>query len=230
VLAPLDPATKYSSFIAPKNQITINQEDIQQKYGLDAASLTVELATGVAEKFNITFNDPQAKWINTSLFELNKKIEIQLGYGSVLEKVISGEVASIKTVFSPSGPPMIEVSGEGKTVGSVSLTPVGLTYGKTLLNFTAILTTDNQTTKTLTPSRTLAQGFSANYLRCVAECIGLPDIKPGVILALANLAGKFSMNYLVEKAVHRWDGSYGFRTSFEAKANPRNVAVFGPNI
>lgn len=55
MLAPVDPAIKYSSFIAPKNQITTNQEDIQQEYGLRAASLTVELAPGLAGKFNMNY-------------------------------------------------------------------------------------------------------------------------------------------------------------------------------
>jgi phage protein D len=211
VLATVDLSKKYSSFIAPKNQILLNQENLQQKYGLTATILTVELTQSSTSKFSFTIDDTQAQWVNTPIFEPNKPIQIHLGYGNTLEVVLSGEVTTIKTVFSSSSASKIEIFGESKLLESnVSQTVFGLEYGKTLLDFTATLTAGN--------------------LCCVATSVGLPDIKPGVILALTGLSGKFNMNYLVEKVVHRWDGVYGYRTSFEAKALTRTVKIFRPNI
>ncbi len=210
MLATVDLSRKYSSFIAPKNVIRINQENLQQKYGITATTLTAELAVGLVSKFSFTVEDLQAKWVNTAMFEPQKPVEIQMGYGNTLETVMVGEVMTVKTVFSSSAP-TIEVYGEGKTISPAVPAPVfGLEYGKTLLDFTSTLTGAN--------------------LRCAATCIGLPDIKSGVVLALTGLASRFNMNYIVEKAVHSWDGIYGYRTSFEGKALPRTVGVFRKNI
>lgn len=214
----VDLSKKYSKFIAPKNQISVNSEDILQKYGITSAILNVELATGALPKFNFTIDDPQAKWINTTLFEPSKTVEAKMGYGVTLETVMAGEVVAVKTIFSSAHGPEIEVSGEGKTAETAASSLIySLVYSKTLLNFTATATSENPSAKAATISRTPAIKTQTGSLRCTAECIGLPDVKPGAALALSGLGSRFNMNYLVEKAVHSWDGNFGFRTRFEAK-------------
>ena len=229
-LTPTDLSRKYSLFVAPKNQILLNNENLQQKYCIVAETLNVELVAGIKSKFSFTASDPESKWVNTVLFEPSKPLEIQMGYGNTLETVFLGEIKVVKTIFSSNGTPKIEVFGEGKSSDATvtSTGKFGLDYGKTLLNFTATQTSENQATKTLTASKLLVS--SGDNLTCVAECIGLPDIKPGVVLGLAGLAGKFNLNYQVEKTVHKWDTIIGYRTCFEAKVLPKTATVFRPNI
>lgn len=75
---------KYSNFYAPKYQIKINTQDISQKYGIAASALTVEQDSS-ASKFWFIIDDPQARWIDTPLFEPNKTVEVKMGYGAILE-------------------------------------------------------------------------------------------------------------------------------------------------
>jgi phage protein D len=221
-MPPVELSKKYSNFDAPKNQISVNGEDIFQKYGISASTLTVEEATGALGKFNFTIDDQEAQWVNTALFEPNKTVEIKMGYANTLEMVIAGEITAVKTVFSSNRGPQIEVDGERKPVKAAALpvknSPICLlTYGKTLLNFTALATAKNQPSKTVVTAKLPAAKKPTSNLSCTAECIGLPDIKAGVVVALAGLGSKFNQNYLVQKVVHSLDGSFGFRTRFEAK-------------
>ncbi len=230
-MAQIDLSRKYSNFFAPQNQISINSEDLQQKYGITTSTLNVEQAKSTASKFAFTIDDPQAKWINTSLFEPTKTVEMKMGYGTALEMVTVGEVTAVKSIFSSSGSQQIEVSGESKTGEKAAASMVySLVYGKTLLSFTATVTATNPPVKTATSSKTPGIKTQTSSLHCTAECIGLPEIKPGTILALSGLGSKFNQNCTVEKAVHIMDKSFGYRTRCEAKMQPRKVAVFRPNF
>lgn len=225
-MAQIDLSRKYSNFIAPKNQISINNEDLQQKRGITAPSLIVEQAAEAAPKFAFTIDDPQAKWINTSLFEPCKTVEVKMGYGTVLEQVMAGEVTAVKSIFQSSRGPQIEISGEGKNINSktqFSGSPLfSLTYGNTLLSFTAIASAGKQAAKTATTPKLPIAKTPQNILSCTAECIGIPDIKVNAVITLTGLGAKFNQNYLVEKAVHSWDNFFGFRTKFEAKTHCRS--------
>ena len=213
---------KYSKFFAPKNQISINSEDILQKYGITTSTLTVEEATNTSPKFMFTVEDPKSAWINKALFETNKTVEIKMGYGNTLETVITGEITVVKSIFSSNRSPQIEVAGERKTAESASL-PVSnrpvcsLAYGITLLSFTSIVTTENPTSKIQPIARAPALRTSTNNMRCIAESIGLPEIRAGAKVVLTGLGSKFNHNYRVEKAVHSLDNC-GYRTKFEARA------------
>jgi phage protein D len=48
------------------------------------------------------------------------------------------------------------------------------------------------------------------------ECIGLPEIRPGIRIRLDGLTDQFSTVYYVESATHRF-GDSGYRTSFSVK-------------
>jgi hypothetical protein len=50
---------KYNNFLAPKNQIIVNNEDILEKYWVQASAITVEEVIGVLPKFYFAINDPQ---------------------------------------------------------------------------------------------------------------------------------------------------------------------------
>ncbi len=67
----IDLSRKYSNFIAPKNQIIVNNIDVMQNYCILCSKIVVEQTLGEITKFNFSIDDPQAKWSNSSLFELN---------------------------------------------------------------------------------------------------------------------------------------------------------------
>jgi phage protein D len=216
-----DLSKKYSNFLAPKNQILINSEDILQKYGIIASCITVEEATNTSPKFTFTIEDPKVAWINTAIFEINKTVEIKMGYGNILETVITGEITVVKSIFSSKSSPQIEVVGERKNAELTSL-PVSnrpdysLAFGITLLSFTSIVTTANSTSKIQRIAKMPALLTSTNNMHCLAESIGLPEIKVGAKVVLAGLGSKFNHNYQVEKVMHSIDNC-GYRTKFEAK-------------
>ncbi|MCW4000747.1 MAG: hypothetical protein NWE93_10950 [Candidatus Bathyarchaeota archaeon] len=219
-MAQVDLTAKYSNFYAPKNQIIVNSEDLHQKYGITASTLSVEQNPS-APKFRFTVNDPQSAWINTALFEPGQKVFVKMGYGAVLETVMEGEVSEVKSVFSADRGPQIEVLGASnprQTPRATNAVPVcTLAFGSTLLNFTAIAAAENQP-KTTAISRVPALKATAASLRCVAESIGLPEVRDSAAVALTGLGQKFNLTYLVEKAIHSWDNNFGFMTLFEAKA------------
>ena len=213
---------KYSNFFAPKNQIIINGEDILKKYGITTSTITVEEAANISPKFMFTVEDPKSAWINKAIFEINQTVEVKMGYGNTLETVITGEITVVKSIFSSNHSPQIEVAGERKTVESASL-PVSnrpvcsLAYGSTLLSFTSIVTTEIPTSKSQPIAKSPTLRTSTNNMVCVAESIGLPEIRPGAKVVLAGLGSKFNHTYRVEKVVHSLDNC-GYRTKFEARA------------
>ncbi len=125
----------------------------------------------------------------------------------------------MKTVFSASHLPQIEISGEGKTnVASAATSPLcQLTYGKALLGLTAIAAAEARTAKATNLSRVPITNIPTTSLRFSAECIGIPDIRSGVVVALVGLGPKFNQNYIVEKSTHIFDDTHGFRTKFEGE-------------
>ncbi len=229
-MATVDITKKYSNFFAPRTQIYVNQEDIQEKYGITASFVTVEEEAGSKSKFSFFINDPQCAWIKTGLFELKKTVQVRMGYGNTLETVATGEITSVKSIFPANGSPQIEIAGEANdTIDSplpASNSPMyPLSYGGTLYSFTALTTATEQNGT----GKISATQASTGKIQCTAECIGLPDIKVGGIVALTGLATKFNQTYIVEKARHSIDNSLGFRTKFEARLQLEKV-LFQPKI
>ncbi len=214
----VDITKKYSNFIAPRVQICVNQEDMQEKYGITASFVTVEEEAGSKTKFSFSIYDPQRSSIETDLFELKKTVQIRMGYGNTLETVAMGEITSVKSIFPANGSPQIEIVGEANDTVDMALparnSPIySFSYGRTLYSFTAL----TKATELNGTEKILAKQASTGNIQCTAECVGLPDIKVGSIVALTGLATKFNQTYIVEKALHSMDTSLGFRTKFEAR-------------
>jgi len=64
-LSQVDINKKYNNFLSPKNQIILNNEDLLEKYGIQASAIPVEEAIGVLPKFYFAVNDPQLLQIST---------------------------------------------------------------------------------------------------------------------------------------------------------------------
>ena len=215
-------AKKYSNFLAPKNQIIINKEDMLEKYGEEASTIIVEEEIEVLSKFNFAINDPQLLQKSNKLFELNKNVVIKMGYASTLETMIEGEIESVKSFFPSNGPPHIEVYGQAKT----SINPTrssnnkalfDLTYGKTLLSFTSTISAQNQDSKVASIARKSAFRATTNNLRCSGECVGVPELKVREFIGLNGIGKNYDGIYYVEKVSHKLDVT-GYTTEFEARS------------
>jgi hypothetical protein len=220
-MSKVDIAKKYRNFLAPKNQIIINNEDILEKYGIEASAISVEETIEGLSKFNFTVNDPQLLRMNNKLFKLNKNVVIKMGYTNTLETMIEGKIESVKSFFPSNEPPHIEVYGRAKnftnsTQSSNTKALFDLTYGKMLLSFTSITSTQNQNSKVASVARKSAFRAPTNNLRCSGECIGLPELKIREFIGLNGIGKNYDGIYYIEKVSHKLDGT-GYTTEFEAR-------------
>ncbi len=220
-MSQVDINKKYNNFLAPKNQITVNNEDILEKYGIQASEIIVEEAIEDLPKFNFAINDLLLLQIRNGLFELNKKVAIKIGYANKLETVVEGEITSTKSIFPSDGPPRIEVYGRARNI--VNAIPVAnnnpiftLTYGRTLLSFISIASIQEQNSKLATNARASSLKVTKRSLRCSAECVGLPDIKAQILISVEGIGNTYNGNYYVEKVTHTLKNG-GYTTSFEAE-------------
>ncbi len=99
-MSQVDISEKYSNFLAPKKQIIVNNENILERYGVQASAITIEEVIGVLPKFNFAVNYPQPLRTSNKLFELNNNVVIKTGYSNTLEEGVEGEINAIKCYFS----------------------------------------------------------------------------------------------------------------------------------
>lgn len=67
-------------------------------------------------------------------------------------------------------------------------------------------------------ARATLNRMSAGLIKGDAECIGIPEIRAGVVVELSGLGNKFSRRYRVESSTHTI-GSNGYTTNFRVKEN-----------
>ena len=220
-MSQIDIAKKYSNFMAPKNQIIINNEDILEKFGVKTSTITVEESIEVLPKFNFVVNDTQLLRISNRLFELNKNVVIKMGYSNTLETVVEGEIASVKSFFPSNRPPYVEVYGQAKTFAngtqSTKNKPLfDLTYGKTLFSFTSVESTQKQESKASIIAKKTAKKLPTSNFHCSGECVGVPDLKVRELVALNGIGKNYDGFYYVEKVTHKLKDT-GYTTKFEAR-------------
>ena len=183
--------------MAPKMQILIDQKDIFLTYKMTPASIVVE--SGFSAKFMI---DNASALIDSALFKVGLALTVKMGYANVIETVFEGKISAVKTVFPDNGPPHIQVLGKETTSKrGTADTVIPLSYGSTLNSFVSTTSEDIEYRDS-----------------CVVKCVGLPDIKAGIMVAIGGLGSQFNKRYLVEKTTHTFDCVYGFNTQFEAKS------------
>jgi hypothetical protein len=232
-LSQVDIYKKYNNFLAPKNQIIVNNEDILEKYGIQTSAITVEEIIGVLPKFNFALNNPQSLQKSTELFDLKKNVLIKMGYANTLETVVEGEIATIKSIFPSNGPPRIEVYGQAKnvtnTTPSTNNKPIfTLTYGSTLFSFISTASLQEQDSKTAPITRASVAKVSTNNLHCSAECVGVPELKAQTLVSVAGVGNPYDGNYYVKKVTHELNQS-GYATKFEAET-PQKRMLLQPKI
>jgi phage protein D len=194
----IDVNKKYHNYMAPKTQVFVDHKDIFLNHNIFPTSISVE--DRVSVQFTV---DNASASINSALFKVGMALEIKMGYADVVEPVFGGEISAVKIIFSSNGQWQIIVFGKEKPAKESAAvdTAISLAYGATLNSFTS--TIDEAT---------------SSCISCIGESVGLPDMKPGVTIAITGLSGQFNRSYRVEKAIHTFDGIQGFRTQFEAKS------------
>ena len=232
-MSQVDINKKYNNFLSPKNLIIVNNEDLLEKYGIQASAITVEDAIGVLPKFCFVVNDPQLLRISTGLIDLNKNVLIKMGYANMLETVVEGEIAAVKSIFPSNGPPYIEVSGQAKTITDATpptnTKPIfTLTYGRTLFSFISIASIQEQDRKTASIARASVTKAPTSNLHCSAECVGMPELKIQVLVSVAGVGNAYDGNYFVEKVTHKLNQS-GYATKFVAEI-PQKRMLLQPKI
>jgi hypothetical protein len=60
--------------------------------------------------------------------------------------------------------------------------------------------------------------LSSSLIKAELRCIGIPEIKPGITIALEGLGSRFSTNYYVTKAVHTFNNQ-GYEVSMSLRSN-----------
>jgi hypothetical protein len=232
-LSQVDINKKYNNFLAPKNQIIVNSQDILEKYGVQTSAITVEEIIGVLPKFYFVVNNPQLLRKSTELFDLKKNVLIKMGYANTLETVVEGEIAAVKSIFPSNGPPRIEVYGQAKsstnTTPSTNNKPIfTLTYGSTLFSFISTASIQEQDSKTASIARASTAKAPRSNFHCSAECVGIPELMTQVLVSVAGVGNAYDGNYYVKKVTHKLNQS-GYATKFEAET-PQKRVLLQPKI
>jgi hypothetical protein len=200
-------------------QISVNGEDISQKYKIFPKKVTAEKFLDGVNIFVFTFDDPQRTLVNSELFDLNKTVQIRMGTMNNMQTIMTGKITSVKVEFPSNNPPQLQVKGESKNTPAVifpeeSQSTVTLNFGSSLLGFSAEKTEEQQEENR---NIVLKQTLAKQIIRCFVECIGMPDIKPAVIVYLTGLGKRYSSKYRIERTLQSFDETeYGYRTFFNA--------------
>jgi hypothetical protein len=222
-MSQVDISKKYSNFLAPKNQIIVNNEDILERYGVQASEITIEETSEVLPKFSFVVNNLQLLQKSNKLFELNNNVVIKIGYSNTIEEVVEGEINAIKSIFPSNEPPRIEIYGQAKTsinpTQSTKNKPLfNLTYGSTLFSFTSTISNQEQISRAVTIARKSTAKTQASNLCCSGECVGVPDLKVRELIALNGIGKKYDGCYFVEKVLHELKVT-SYITKFEARTS-----------
>lgn len=103
---------KYRSFYPPPNfLIIVNGQDIVKKLSIQVIDVTFEGAVNESDRFSFTINDPESRWLDSSIFDPGNIVEIKMGYADQLTSMIIGEIISFRSTFPSDGTPQLEISG-----------------------------------------------------------------------------------------------------------------------
>lgn len=107
---------EYGNFYAPAFSIEIDGKEIKS-LGAEIGGVTVDNIIDGADQFSFSVNNPynpsssEFKWSENGFFEVGKKVEIKMGYGSKMELMLMGIITSVKLLFPAGGASQIEISG-----------------------------------------------------------------------------------------------------------------------
>lgn len=109
---------KYDDFYTPRFAVTVDGEAYRESHGV-ITSVSVDATIGGADRFTLSLNglfdreEGRFMAIDWDRFSPGASVEIQLGYGDTLQKLLTGKIDEVTPNFPASGPPTVEVSGYG---------------------------------------------------------------------------------------------------------------------
>lgn len=107
---------EYGNFYAPALSIEIDGKD-GKSLGAEIAGVTVDNVIDGADQFSFSVNNPfnpassTFKWSENGFFDVGKRIEIKMGYGSKMELMLLGLITSVKYSFPSGGASQMEIAG-----------------------------------------------------------------------------------------------------------------------
>jgi phage protein D len=106
---------KTESFYVPRFEIRISGLSLTADITDHVLSITIETDLDLAGSFGITLRNADNQFLDSSLFDLGKTVEIHLGYGNELYPAFLGELTSIEPSFPESGASVVRISGYDKS-------------------------------------------------------------------------------------------------------------------
>jgi phage protein D len=103
----------------PAWKVTINGSDLDRDIELEVLSVVVDQYVDGPDAFSVTVNvwngmNQELRWIDDGAFPEGSEVEISMGYGEDLEKMIVGEIVALELEAGSDMPPILRVEGYDK--------------------------------------------------------------------------------------------------------------------
>lgn len=118
-MALADLQEKYDGFYTPRFSVTIAGETYQESHGV-VTDVVVDATLDGADRFSLSINGrfdrEQGRFrdVDWGRIAVDEPVEIELGYGDRLERMLVGSITEIQPSFPADGAPTVDVSGYGR--------------------------------------------------------------------------------------------------------------------
>jgi phage protein D len=108
-------ASPASDLARPGFEVSVDGSPLPLAAALRVSSLRVDIDAALPSTFWLEMpggdDENETSWIDGSLFPIGGAIEIKLGYGDALERVLAGEITAIEPSYSRGARPQLSVRG-----------------------------------------------------------------------------------------------------------------------
>jgi uncharacterized protein len=110
-----------TSYYAPNYRIEVEGRELDPESRGDVLEVKVTLDKDNLSSFELSINNwddrrLDFKYSDTQIFELGKRVDVQLGYADRLRSMVRGQITTLTPRFPESGSPTIGVSGQDSMV------------------------------------------------------------------------------------------------------------------
>jgi phage protein D/phage baseplate assembly protein gpV len=102
-------------YYAPRFEIRITGLTLAEDITNQVVRISYENNLDLADMFTIDLRNTGNQFTDSPLFDLDKTVEIHMGYGANLKPMMLGLITSIQPIFSADGPMTIRISGYDKS-------------------------------------------------------------------------------------------------------------------
>ncbi|HKI33539.1 MAG TPA: phage baseplate assembly protein V [Gemmataceae bacterium] len=104
-----------SDYYAPRFEIRITGITLGEDVTNQVVRVSYENNADLADMFTLELRNSGNQFTDSPLFDLDKAVEIHMGYGADLQPMMLGLITSVQPVFPADGPMMMRVSGYDKS-------------------------------------------------------------------------------------------------------------------